>query len=87
MFVFVPLTQKICQYFPLHPSRKKTLVSIILGAMCSGNVYHQSLVRHINSPNLRAAQRQSRTFFSQEELSINDYAQTLVSLLTLQRKF
>jgi hypothetical protein len=63
MFVFVPLTQKICQYFPLHPSKKKTLVSIILGAMCSGNVYHQSLVRHANTPNLRSAQRRVERFF------------------------
>ena len=63
MSFLVPHTQKICKYFPLHPSRKETLVSLILGAMSSGNVHHQSLARYVNSPHPRSAQRRVERFF------------------------
>jgi hypothetical protein len=57
------LTQKISNHFSLHPSRQKTLCAMILGALCSNNVHHQSLARSVDSPNPRAGLRKVERFF------------------------
>jgi hypothetical protein len=58
-----PLTLNISKHFSLHPSRQKTLASMILGALSSNNVHHQSLARHVDSPNPKAALRKVERFF------------------------
>lgn len=57
------LTHKISKHFSLHPSRQKTLCAMILGALCSNNVHHQSLARYVDSPNPEAALRKVERFF------------------------
>jgi hypothetical protein len=58
-----PLTKKISKHFSLHPSRQKTLASMIFGAISSSNVHHQSLARYVDSPNPNAALRKVERFF------------------------
>jgi hypothetical protein len=58
-----PLTQRLSHHFSLHPSRQKTLASMILGALCSNNVHQQSLARYVESPNPKAALRKVERFF------------------------
>lgn len=57
------LTQSISKHFNLHPSRQKTLASLIIGALSSSNVHHQSLARYVASPNPKAALRKVERFF------------------------
>jgi hypothetical protein len=57
------LTQKVSNHFSLHPSRQKTLCAMILGALCSNNVHHQSLARYVESPTPAAALRKVERFF------------------------
>jgi hypothetical protein len=59
-----PLTQQLSKHFPLHPSRQKTLATMILGVLCSSNVYQQSLARYVDSPNPKAAVRKVERFFA-----------------------
>jgi hypothetical protein len=58
-----PLTEKLSKHFPLHPSRQKTLGSMVFGALGSSNVHHQSLARYVESPNPKAALRKVERFF------------------------
>jgi hypothetical protein len=60
------LTQAISKHFNLHPSRQKTLVSLIFGALCNGNVHQQSLSLHVGSPNPKAALRKVERFFAKK---------------------
>lgn len=57
------LTQKVSNHFSLHPSRQKTLGAMILGALSSSNVHHQSLARYVDSPSPEAALRKVERFF------------------------
>jgi hypothetical protein len=57
------LTQKLSKHFSLHPSRQKTLASLIFSALCSNNVHHQSLARYVESPNPKARLRKVERFF------------------------
>ena len=57
------LAQKLSKHFSLHPSRQKTLASLIFSALCSNNVHHQSLARYVNSPNPKAGLRKVERFF------------------------
>jgi hypothetical protein len=57
------LTQAISNHFNLHPSRQKTLISLIYGALCSSNVHQQSLSRYVGSPNPKSALRKVERFF------------------------
>ena len=57
------LTQAVSNHFNLHPSRQKTLVSLIYGALCSSNVHQQSLSRYVTSPNPKSALRKVERFF------------------------
>lgn len=57
------LTQAVSEHFNLHPSRQKTLVSLIYGVLCSSNVHQQSLSRYVGSPNSKSALRKVERFF------------------------
>jgi hypothetical protein len=63
MLKFPALTQSISKHFKLHPSRQKTLISLIFGIISSSNVHHQSLSRYVGSPNPKAALRKVERFF------------------------
>lgn len=83
------LTQKISKHFSLHPSRQKTLVSMIFSALCSNNVQHQSLARYVDSPNPKAGLRKVERFFAKSLfpskntrellLNVSDLKETLIS--------
>ena len=62
------LTQKISKHFSLHPSRQKTLASMIFSALCSNNVHHQSLARYVDSPNPKAGLRKVERFFKRSSV-------------------
>lgn len=81
------LTQKISNFFSIHPSRKKTLSALILGAISSENVQHHSLSRYVDSPTLGAAERRVERFFKGAPLCVVDYAKALVKLLEFEGKF
>jgi hypothetical protein len=64
MLNILPLTQSISKHFKLHPSRQKTLTSLIAGTFSSSNVHQQSLSRYVASPNPKAALRKVERFFA-----------------------
>lgn len=57
------LTNKLSKHFSLHPSRQKTLSSMILGLLCSRNVHQQSLAQYVESPTPKAGLRRVERFF------------------------
>jgi hypothetical protein len=75
------LIQKLSNHFSLHPSRLKTLAGLILGAITSGNVQHQSLSRHVKSKNVNSAIRKTERFFQKQKLPIVNYAKSIVELI------
>jgi hypothetical protein len=75
------LIQKLSNHFPLHPSRLKTLAGLIMGAITSGNVQHQSLSRHVESANVNSAIRKTERFFQKQKLPIPDYAKAIVEMI------
>jgi hypothetical protein len=78
------LTLKISKHFSIHPSRKKTLASLILGVLSSNNVHHQSLARHVDSPNPKAALRKVELFFLQKNYKRKRMLTPLLILLALK---
>jgi hypothetical protein len=58
-----PLTKKVAKHFSIHPSRQKTLSSMIFGLLSTNNVHQQSLARYVESPNPKAALRKVERFF------------------------
>ena len=87
-----PLTKKISKHFSIHPSRQKTLSSMIFGVLCSSNVHQQSLSRYVESPNPKAALRKVERFFVKRLcppkimrkplLTLLDLKESLISVLT-----
>jgi len=75
------LIQTLSNHFPLHPSRLKTLAGLIMGAITSGNVQHQSLCRHVESANVNSAIRKTERFFQKQELPIPNYAKAIVEII------
>ncbi len=75
------LIQKLSNHFPLHPSRLKTLAGLIMGAITSGNVQHQSLSRHVESANVNSAIRKTERFFQKQKLPIQNYAKAIVEII------
>ena len=75
------LIQKLSKHFSLHPSRLKTLVGLIMGAITSGNVQHQSLSRHVESTNINSAIRKTERFFQKQRLPIANYAKAIVDII------
>lgn len=75
------LIQTLSNHFPLHPSRLKTLAGLIMGAITSGNVQHQSLCRHVESSNVNSAIRKTERFFQKQELPIQNYAKAIVNIV------
>ena len=65
-----PITQKISKHFSIHPSRQKTLASMIFGLLCSKNVHHQSLACYLESPNPKSGLRRVERFFFVKTLSL-----------------
>ena len=63
MIILNSLTSRLSKHFSLHPARQKTLSSLIVGALSSGNVHHHSLARYVDSPNPEAAERRVERFF------------------------
>ena len=57
------LTHKLSKHFSLHPSRQKTLSSMILGLLCGRNVHQQSLAQYVESPTPKAGLRRVERFF------------------------
>lgn len=75
------LTQKISKHFSLHPSRQKTLASMIFSALCSNNVHHQSLARYVDSPNPKAGLRKVERFFVKSRFPLKNTRKPLSILL------
>lgn len=78
------LTQKISKHFSLHPSRQKTLASLIFSALCSNNVHHQSLARYVESPNPKAALRKVERFFVKKPFPSKNTRDPLLNVLDLK---
>lgn len=57
------LTNKLSKHFSIHPSRRKTLSSMILGLLCSRNVHQQSLACYVESTPPKAGLRRVERFF------------------------
>lgn len=57
------LTNELSKHFSMHPSRQKTLSSMILGLLCSRNVHQQSLAQYVESPTPKAGLRRVERFF------------------------
>jgi hypothetical protein len=57
------LTKKLSKHFSVHPSRQKTLSSMILGLLCSRNVHQQSLSCYVESATPKAGLRRVERFF------------------------
>jgi len=76
-----PLTQKLSKHIQMHPSRQEMLSGLILGAISSSNVHHNSLSRHISSPTPQAAQRRTERFFAYQKLSMSKYAKAIVDFV------
>jgi hypothetical protein len=81
------LIQTLSKHFSMHPSRQKTFVGMILGAMSSSNCQHHSLSRHVDSPNQQSAVRRVERFFQEQELSCEQGAKALVDILQFEGKF
>ncbi len=77
-------TTTISKHFRIHPSRQKTLPSMIFGVICSGNVHHQSLSRYVGSPNPKAALRKVERFFVKRNYLTRTMPELLLSLLVLK---
>ncbi len=57
------LTWKTSKHFSIHPSRQKTLETMIFDVLSTKNVQHQSLAREGDSLNPKAAWRKVERFF------------------------
>jgi hypothetical protein len=84
MLKFPALTQSISKHFKLHPSRQKTLISLIFGSISSSNVHHQSLSRYVGSPNPKAALRKVERFFVRRNYPQRTRLKPLSIFLTLK---
>jgi hypothetical protein len=80
------LIQKLSNHFSLHPSRLKTLTGLIMGAITSGNVQHQSLSRHVESSNINSAIRKTERFFQKQSLPVQNYAKAIIDLIGYRGK-
>jgi hypothetical protein len=65
----------------MHPSRLKTFVAAILGAMSSGNCQQYSLSRMLNSPTAKSAIRRIERLFQKQDLTCTSLATFLVEAL------
>jgi len=81
------LTQKLSKHFIMHPSRLKTFVAAILGAMSSGNCQQYSLSRMLNSPTAKSAIRRIERLFQKQDLSCTSLATFLVEALNYKGLF
>jgi hypothetical protein len=78
------LAQKLSKHFSLHPSRQKTLASMIFSALCSNNVHHQSLARYVESPNPKAGLRKVERFFVRKLFPSKNTRTLLLTVLDLK---
>lgn len=78
------LAQKLSKHFSLHPSRQKTLASLIFSALCSNNVHHQSLARYVDSPNPKAGLRKVERFFVKSPFPLRNTPGLLLNFLVLK---
>lgn len=78
------LTQKLSNHFPMHPSRRKTFLGLIFGALTSNQVTHKSLSRHVVSDNELSATRKVKRFFQYQELELSNYVETVISIFDLK---
>ena len=81
-----PLTQKLSKHFSVHPSRQKTLASMIFSALSTKNVHQQSLSLYVEGPNPKAALRKVERFFCEEALSHRDYAKAIADFLDFKKR-
>lgn len=87
MLFSTPLTSRICNLFPMHPSRRKTFAALIYGVMDSSNVHHIGLSRYLNTPKPKNALRRIERFFQFQSLKCSDAALAMVSLLKFTGNF
>jgi hypothetical protein len=83
----VSLTQKVSKHFLMHPSRLKTFVRAILGAMSSGNCQQYSLNRMLDSPTCKSSIRRIERFFQKQDLTCSSLALFLVETLNFTGQF
>jgi len=81
------LTMKLCKHFPIHPSRKFTLCSVLMGIMAGGNVHQVSAARYLDSGSPKSALRRVERFFQKEVLRCSDFALSAIQLLNFKGKF
>lgn len=81
------LAQTLSKHFSLHPSRQKTLASLIFSALCSNNVHQQSLARYVESPNPKAGLRKVERFFVKRLFPLKNTRNLLLNALNLKENF
>ena len=82
-----PITQKLSKHFSIHPSRQKTLASMIVGLLCRKNAHQQSLSLYVESSNPKSGLRRVERFFCEESLSPKEYAKAIVERVWFKERF
>jgi hypothetical protein len=76
------LTRVLNKHFIMHPSRLETLMGMILSAISSGKCQKQCLSQHVATVGeAKAALRKVERFFQRQDMSIDNYAKSIVELV------